>query len=295
MGKVELKKVELKNGEVIGYREGGEGKTILLVHGNMVSSRHWGELLERLADEYHVVAVDLRGAGESSYNRPIETFKDFAEDIKLLCDELNLRDFLLIGWSMGGGISQRFAADYQGYANSLILYESIPCSGYSYHKKGPNGEFLPECYQNKEELLQDRIQLKPMIDALENNNRAFIKYLWDQLVFNVVKPSDEEYEKLLDDIFMTRNLRDAAWAAHSFNISHMYNGVTQGSGEVDNITIPVRIFAGDRDLIVPSNLAYFTAKEIGDNAEVVILNGCGHTPHYDNIELVLQKIKEFYR
>ncbi|WDC84934.1 hypothetical protein PL321_05085 [Caloramator sp. mosi_1] len=45
MGKVELKKVNLKNGEVMGYREGGEGKTILLVHGNMVSSRHWENFL----------------------------------------------------------------------------------------------------------------------------------------------------------------------------------------------------------------------------------------------------------
>lgn len=261
----------------------------------MVSSRHWGELLDRLSKDYRVVAVDLRGCGESSYNKPIETFKDFAYDIKLFCDELNLRDFLLIGWSMGGGISQRFVVDYEGYANSLILYESISCAGYPYHKKGPNGEFLPECYQNKEELLQDRIQLKPMIDGLENNNRQFIKYLWDQLVFNVEKPNNAEYEELLDDIFKTRNLRDAAWAAHSFNISHIYNGVNNGSGEVDKINIPVAIFSGDRDIIVPHSMAEFTASQIGENAKVVLLEGCGHVPHYDNIELILKEIKDFYK
>lgn len=294
MGKISLKKVNLPNGEEIAFRIGGEGpETILLVHGNLVSSRHWGTLLDRLAESYRVVAIDLRGAGESSYKENIETFKDWAHDIKLFCDELEIRDFNLLGWSMGGGISQQFVVEYPGYAKSLILFESIPCSGYPYRKKGPNGEFLEEYYDNKEELLEDPIQIKPMVAALESNNRDFLKYLWDVLVFNVTKPDEDEYNELLDDIFKTKNLRDAAWAAHIFNISHINNGVVDGTGEVDKIQMPVLIFAGDKDLTVPLNMAEFTKEQIGGNATLEILPNCTHAPHYDNEDLVVEKINNF--
>mgnify|MGYP000943455175 CR=1 FL=1 len=58
MGKISLKKVNLPNGEEMAFRIGGEGpETILLVHGNLVSSRHWGTLLDRLAESYRVVAI----------------------------------------------------------------------------------------------------------------------------------------------------------------------------------------------------------------------------------------------
>lgn len=196
---------------------------------------------------------------------------------------------------MGGGISQRFVLDYPDYAKKLVLYEAVPPSGYPYQRKGPNGESLSECYDDKKDLLDDKIQVKPMIDGLEKNDRPAMKYLWDLLVLNVNKPDNEEYEKLLDDIFMTRNLRDAAWASHSFNISHIHNGFSQGSGEVDKIEIPVMVMGGDKDLVVPLQISKFTAEEIGENARLEILPNCSHTPHYDNLELVVEKLNKFIR
>lgn len=289
-----IRSVNLPNGETYAYREAGFGEeVILLVHGNLVSSRHWGKLIEALGEKYKVYALDLRGAGHSSYSKPITGYIDWAKDIKYFCDELNLKDFTLLGWSMGGGISQRFIVDYPEYAKKLILLEAVPCSGYPYQKKGPNGEFLPECYGNKAELLEDKIQVKPMVDGLENNDRAYMKFLWDAVVLNVTKPEDDEYEILLDDLFMTRNLRDAAWASHSFNISHSFNGVSEGSGEVDKIELPVLILQGDKDLVVPAQMSELNAKEIGENAKLEVLENCSHTPHYDNLQLVVEKISEF--
>jgi pimeloyl-ACP methyl ester carboxylesterase len=289
-----LKQVKLTNGEEYGYREFGNGnETILLIHGNLVSSRQWGPTLEAFGEDFRVIALDLRGAGISTYNTPVNSFGDWARDVKLFCDELGLKDFTLVGWSMGGGISQQFVVDYPNYAKKLVLYEAAPPSGVPYHKKGPAGEFLAQCYDNREELLEDKVQLKPMIDALEQNNRGFMKYLWDALILNVRKPEDAEYAALINDIYLTRNLRDAAWAAHNFNISHIHNGVVMGSGEVDKIELPVLVCAGDKDVVIPLQLSQFTASEIGKNARLEVLPNCGHTPHYDNLELVVKKIKEF--
>jgi len=294
MGRINLKKVAIPNGEEIAFRIGGSGsETLVLVHGNLVSSRHWGTLLERLSEKFRVIAIDMRGAGLSSYNNPIETFKDWSNDLRLFCDEMGIKDFTLLGWSMGGGVSQQFVIDNPRYAKKLILFESVPCSGYPYRKQGPNGEFLEEYYDNKENLLKDSMQLKPMIDGLETRNRDLMRQLWDMLVLNVNTPEEAEYEALIDDILMTRNLKDAAWAAHIFNISHINNGAVDGSGEIDNIYIPVLIFAGDKDLVCPIPMAEFTKNEIGENALLEILPNCSHTPHYDNEDLVVEKISKF--
>ena len=289
-----LKKMVLPNREEIAFRIGGNGpETLLMIHGNLVSSRHWGSLLDRLSEKFKVIALDLRGAGESSYNENIESFKDWANDIKIFCDELELRDFTILGWSMGGGIIQQFVVDNPSYAKKMILFNSIPPSGYPYVKKGPQGEFLDEYYDNKEELLEDTVQLKPMIDGLESGNRDFMKHLWNLTVFNVNSPDEEEFEELIDDIFKTRNLRDAAWAAHAFNISHINNGVVEGSGEVDKIQIPVLIMGGEKDLICPISLQEFTREQIGENAVLEIIPNAGHAPHYDNEDLVVEKIVNF--
>jgi pimeloyl-ACP methyl ester carboxylesterase len=147
---VSVKKVKLPNGEEYGYRECGNGdELVLLIHGNLVSSRHWGKLTESLGEKYRVVALDLRGAGISTYNEPVLSFSDWAGDVRLFCDELGLRNFTLVGWSMGGGVSQRFVADNPGYAKKLVLYESVPPTGNPVHKKGVNGEILAECHQTK--------------------------------------------------------------------------------------------------------------------------------------------------
>jgi len=98
---------------------------------------------------------------------------------------------------------------------------------------------------------------------------------------------------LIDDIFKTRNLRDAAWAAHAFNISHINNGVVEGSGEVDKIQIPVLIMGGEKDLICPISMQEFTREQIGENAVLEIIPNAGHAPHYDNEDLVVEKIVNF--
>jgi pimeloyl-ACP methyl ester carboxylesterase len=100
-----LQRVTLGNNETIAYRERSGGKqTIILVHGNMTSSKHWDVLMDALDSKYTVYALDLRGFGESSYTKRITHIKDFSDDLKGFVDALGLRDFHLIGWSTGGAV-----------------------------------------------------------------------------------------------------------------------------------------------------------------------------------------------
>ena len=67
----------------------------------MTSSQHWDLVIEKLQDQYHIYALDLRGFGQSTYNQSIDSLQDFADDVKLFIDELKLEIFingLVNGW-----------------------------------------------------------------------------------------------------------------------------------------------------------------------------------------------------
>ena len=84
-GKWHGKKIQLANGETMAYRMRlGGGHPLVLVHGNMTSSKHWDILMDALDEKYTIYAIDLRGFGESSYHKPITAIKDFSDDVKLL-------------------------------------------------------------------------------------------------------------------------------------------------------------------------------------------------------------------
>ena len=59
----------------------------------MTSSQHWDLVIEKLQDQYHIYALDLRGFGQSTYNKAIDSIQDFAEDVKLFIDQLKLEKF----------------------------------------------------------------------------------------------------------------------------------------------------------------------------------------------------------
>ncbi|MUV37695.1 3-oxoadipate enol-lactonase [Lentibacillus sp. JNUCC-1] len=125
MGNVKLKKVELSNGETLAYRErDGGDDVVLLIHGNMTSSVHWDVVFEHMPENYKLYAVDLRGFGESSYHKQITSIKDFSDDVKQFVDVVGLKQFALVGWSLGGAVSQQFCADYPGYCDRLFLLAS---------------------------------------------------------------------------------------------------------------------------------------------------------------------------
>ena len=104
--------LELPNGETIAYREAGAGeKTLLLIHGNMSSSIHWDVLIEQLEEHFRIYAVDLRGFGDSTYHSPINSIKDFADDVKAFVAQKGIAEFAVAGWSTGGGVALELAAD----------------------------------------------------------------------------------------------------------------------------------------------------------------------------------------
>ncbi|MFP7297483.1 alpha/beta fold hydrolase [Neobacillus niacini] len=295
MVNVTMKEVQLTNGETIAYREreGGEIK-VLLIHGNMTSSKHWDLVLANMSEEYKLYALDLRGFGESSYKKRITSIKDFSDDVKLFVDEIGLKDFAIAGWSTGGAVAMQFAADYPGYCNKLILLASESTRGYPFEGRTSENE-EPRRFSSYEEIRDDIIRTIPVQNAYDTNNIELLKLIWNSVIYTKNQPSPELYEEYVQDMRTQRNLAEVHHSNNTFNISHHHNGLVEGNGLVDQINVPVLVLRGDRDFVVNAEMTRELVDDLGPKAKFVELKDCGHSPLVDDLPQLLKEMTKFLK
>jgi pimeloyl-ACP methyl ester carboxylesterase len=105
---------------------GSVGKpTILCVHGGAAHA-HWFDFVASgLSRDYHVLAIDQRGHGDSgAANPPDYAYERYAADLNEVVEKLGLRHFVLIGHSMGGTVCLVYAATYPGRVSRLVIVDS---------------------------------------------------------------------------------------------------------------------------------------------------------------------------
>jgi len=289
------KVVTIPNGETIGYREAGTGgRTVLLIHGNMTSSKHWDILMSAFPHGYHLFAVDLRGFGMSSYHNRIESIQDFSEDVAQFTNCLDLNSFSMIGWSLGGAVAMQFAIDHGEKLGKLVLIESIGLQGYPVFRKDAHGLPIPGALLTTRDELAHDPYIAAIARAIEGGDRAYLKRLWDTIVYTHHQPTTRKYEEYLDDVLTQRNTVDVAYAYSRFNISHENNGVDDGTGGVSKIQTPTLVIHGDRDTVVPLETARQIVRGIDDGrVRLEILEDSGHSPLIDSLERLVGLIATF--
>ena len=115
------------------YFEHGEGPELLvLVHGYRSSGRIW-QLTQEALDprRYRSIAISNRGAGDSdrSSSEADYTVESFSTGLFAATQALGLRDFTLVGHSMGGATVTQFALDYPQRLKALLLLNPAPLAG----------------------------------------------------------------------------------------------------------------------------------------------------------------------
>lgn len=103
-----------------------EGPPMILIHGGRDHCRNWDWIAEHFKDEYHIIAPDLRGHGDSqwvigsSYNQI-----DYVYDIAQLLNQKNMTPCVVIGHSLGGSISLLYTALHPQNVSKLIAIEGM--------------------------------------------------------------------------------------------------------------------------------------------------------------------------
>ncbi len=120
---------------------------MLLIHGGRDHCRNWDWVAERLRDDYHIIAPDLRGHGDSqwiiggSYNQI-----DYVYDIAQLLNQKKMTPVTIIGHSLGGSISLLYTGLFPDTVTKLVSIEGM----------GPPPEMIKE---RIEQPMEDRLQL----------------------------------------------------------------------------------------------------------------------------------------
>lgn len=284
MEKVEFQR--LPNGETMAYRRAGTGKDVfLLIHGNQSSSIFYEELLKWYAPSFTVVAIDLIGFGDSSYRRRHNTLGDFAEDVYLFLEEKKISKAAVLGWSTGGGVAMELAAMHPEKVERIFLMDSIGLTGFHFFRYDEKGRPLfNERLHSRTELVHDPVVFRPEAKALAEGDGEYFRHLWDQIMFHIRRPKEEQYEEYIGAILKQRCLLDVYTALSNFNITDKTEDSVPGNGHIKEIRCPVHIIHGAADPVVRVKKAKEMKKTFGEGATLNIIENAGHAVHLDRPE-----------
>ncbi len=110
---------------VLAYDDAGTGyPPLVFVHGAACNRRYWYQQVPRFCAAHRVVAVDLRGHGESFAPSERYTVRLFADDLASTCTQLGIDSPVVIGHSLGGLVALDFASVYPGRVAAAALIDS---------------------------------------------------------------------------------------------------------------------------------------------------------------------------
>jgi pimeloyl-ACP methyl ester carboxylesterase len=109
----------------LNYYEQGAGEPLVFIHGLGGNADRWRLQMETLSNNYRVLAMDLRGHGQSGYWADVPvSIRAFADDVIALLDRLCLEQAHICGLSLGGMIALEIFARYAPRVKSLILADT---------------------------------------------------------------------------------------------------------------------------------------------------------------------------
>jgi pimeloyl-ACP methyl ester carboxylesterase len=114
-----------RDGVRLAYTDAGAGEPALVfVHGWTCNLSHWRHQVAEFTDTNRVVALDLRGHGESDKPEQDYSIDGFAEDVAWLIGQLGLKRPVVIGHSMGGIVAAALAQKHPDTVRAVVLVDS---------------------------------------------------------------------------------------------------------------------------------------------------------------------------
>lgn len=245
----------LADGRILAYRQAGEGPSLVLLHGWGQSSAVFSEIMQGLAQDFRVLAPDLRGHGLSAAAEGYG-LDGFAADVRDLVEVLGLGPFALGGWSLGGQVALRLAQALPERVARLLLIATTPrftaCADWSHGLPGTQVRSLGR-----------------------NVQRAYEKTLGDffNLQFTPDEITPERYRQILAFALPSGRLPDPGAALGGL---HTLEDVDLRA-QLAAIACPTLVMHGSEDRIVPVVAGRYLAESIS-GARRRELAGTGHAP-----------------
>jgi len=254
------------------YEDHGSGQPVILIHGYPLSCSSWEKQLPVLLNAGHrVIAYDRRGFGKSSQPTTGYNYDTFAEDLHQLITHLELRDFALVGFSMGGGEVARYIGKYgsKGMSKAVILSGVPP--------------FLLKTPDNPDGVDQG------VFDGIEKAVTAD-RYAFFTEFFKNFYNTDVLLNKRVSEQVVQASWNVAALSSATASLACVPTWHEDFRKDLAKIDIPTLVMHGDADRILPINAAGArTAKLIKGARFVVVKDGphCISWTHADEVNAEL--------
>ena len=257
------------------YRH-GEGEPLVLVHGFTATWRCWLPVAERLSQRFDVIAPTLHGHdGGPPVPEPAQSIGGAADHFEQLLDDLGIGVAHLAGNSMGGALSLEMAK--RGRARSVVAIS--PGGGWREDDAREVRRIMWQFKFNQRAARLSEQRTKRLLSRPRLRRIA----MRDIMARGDLMPPAEAMEMVrsstrcdvVEDVFAT--LRDG----------------TARLVELDRVSCPVLIVWGDRDRLLPLGRHADRFREEIPGAEFRVLEGLGHTPMWDDPDLVAATIGDF--
>ena len=254
--------VALGNGVHLHYARQGppDGPAIILLHGYSDSSFSFSRVMPLLPPELRVIAPDFRGHGHSA--RPAKGYRigDFAGDVLRMMDLLSIPQAVIVGHSMGSFVAQAIAERAPRRVSRLVLLASASVAD----------------NPGMRELRQEVNGLSDPVD------QGFVRAFQYSTIAMPVP-----------GVFM-----DAAIGNSRRMPAHVWRKALQGLMEyrpkASRPDVPTLVLGGDRDAVFSVNEQTALAREF-PNVELLIIDGIGHTLHWERPQRFVDELLRFAR
>lgn len=266
------------HGHPVCYLTGGEGETLLLIHGIAGSCNTFQGVLEGLAERYRVIAPDLMGHGQSGKPRGDYSLGAHASGLRDLMEMLEIPSATIIGHSLGGGVAMQLAYQFPKRCERLVLVAS--------------GGLGPEVTPLLRAATLPGTDLALSIATSERAKGVYRKVLSPFRRLNLkARPTAGH---VLEHVAC---LQDPE-ARHAF--IHTVRSVMDLKGQrIDARNrlyladhVPMMIVWGDRDRFIPVKHGQ-EAHALLPKSRLEVFEGAGHFPHLDDPERFVEVILDF--
>lgn len=254
------------NGVKIHYVEKGEGEPVVLIHGFGANiGRNWvlPGIFEALAEDYHVIAIDNRGHGSS--DKPHESNKygvEMVEDVVRLLDHLKIEKAHIVGYSMGGFITNKLLSLH----SDRFITATLGGAGWS--RAGDEGHSLLEALAQS---LEEGKGVGPLIIALTPPGKP--------------QPTEQEIQFINQMMLLNNDAKALAAVARSMPNLQIQQELLEAN------KVPTLSLIGEVD---PLKVGVDRLQEVMANLNVVVLEGADHMtalPH----PLFVKTLKQFLK
>jgi len=264
---------------------GNSNKPLLaLIHGGSDHARTWDWVARALRDDYHVIAPDLRGHGDSEWARGSRyTMIEYVADLAQLLTQLDSFPVTLIGHSIGGAIVLQYSGVCHDNVAKVVAIEGLgpPLHRLQSQKSSPHEQMQGWITQMRNLATQQRRRYKTLDEVAQRMREVNVRL------------SDEQARHLA--LHGTNRDEDGmyTWKFDSYvNAMSPYPSRAESTLDVWSlITCPALLIrGGDSNAPDPEKDERLQAFR---NAQARTIPNAGHRVHHDKLEHLLQVVREF--